>query len=83
MKKDRDCMNMYQGMMPYNNMMMPNMIPYTNMGMPNMIPMPGVSNTYDNQFNNLNNRLNMLEKRVAKLEGSNTTTPYDSNYYMV
>ena len=52
--------------------------------MPNMIPMPGVSNNnMDMQINNLNNRLNMLEKRVAKLEGSNITTPYDSNYYMV
>ena len=82
MMKDRDCMNMYQGMMPYNNMAMP-MMPYNNMGMPNMIPMPTTSNNYDNQLNNLNNRINMLEKRVAKLEGSNTATPYDSNYYMV
>lgn len=73
MKKDRDNMGMYP--FPYNNM------PY-NMGMPNMIPMPGVNN-FDAQMNSLNNRLNMLEKRVAKLEGSNMTTPYDSNYYMV
>lgn len=82
MKKERDCMNMYAG---YNTMMMPNMVPYTpqmNMGMPNMIPMPNI-NTYDNGLNSLNNRVTMLEKRVAKLEGSNSTTPYDSNYYMV
>ena len=86
MKKDRDCMNMYQGMMPYNNMVMPNMMmSYNNMAMPNMIPMPTINNTntYENQLNNLNNRVSILEKRVAKLEGSNTATPYDSNYYMV
>lgn len=77
MKKDRDNLGMYP-YMPYN-------MPYNmGMGMPNMIPMPGVSNNnMDIQINNLNNRLNMLEKRVAKLEGSNITTPYDSNYYMV
>ena len=77
MKKDRDNLGMYP-YMPYN-------MPYNmGMGMPNMIPMPGVSNNnMDMQINNLNNRLNMLEKRVAKLEGSNITTTYDSNYYMV
>ena len=102
MKKERNCgcggnnypypvYPTYPGMMPYQGIpIIPNMNPVMNQGMPNNIMMPTASNgNLNNDYSNLINQVNTLERRVSRLEGiinsNNTVTPKynDSNYYMV
>lgn len=85
MKKDRACSMPSYPVYPMYGAMMPQM------GMPNNIPMPIAANPnmpmMDNQLVTLNNKVENLETRVARLEslvGNNTNSKYtDSNYYMV
>lgn len=85
MKKDRNCMGNNMGAQMY-----PNAIPM--MPIPQTFPTPyptTYQNNYNNmeQYNTLQQQINMLDERVSKLEGKNTqnySTKYnDSNYYML
>ena len=96
MKKDRNCgMNPYpvypnyQGMpnMMMPNMMMPNMMPY-NMANP-MGTTTNIGNIQTQTIDNLERQINMLDRRVTKLETLvNSTSTYnssfnDSNYHVM
>ncbi len=60
---------------------------YPMYGMPMM--MPPIPNTYQNTFDidSIDQRLNMLEERINRLEktvfNNNNNTKYNDNYYMV
>lgn len=92
MKKDRNCMmnNPYMQMgMPMNMgyMQNPNM-PNPNMQNPNMNNFGNMENTLEASLNNIQGQINMLDKRVSKLENmvmnkDNYESYNNSNYHVM
>lgn len=80
MIEDRDMYYGYGGYIPMNNMNMPN--PAGGQMMPNSSGMQMMPNNYStSQFNDMNERINRLERQVKRLDQRLTRleTPYANN----